>query len=220
MALAKEIKTLIKKDVIAELRNKSALNGIVLYVVSTVFIAYLIFAAIEDLKTWLSLFWIILLFAATNASINSFRKESGRQFLYYYQLSSAHALIFSKLIFNAILLLVVSFITYGLFFLLLGNPIENQGLFALVLLLGSLSISSILTLTSAIASKTNNNATLTAILSFPIMLPTLLTAIKASILCGVGLGWEDCDTYILTLGLLNIIVLALSYLLFPYLWRS
>ena len=124
------------------------------------------------------------------------------------------------MVFNALLLLCISALSYVLFTLLLGNPIENLNLFLLVLFLGTLGISTVLSLSSAIASKTNNNATLTAILSFPIMLPTLLTAIKASMLCGLGLGWEDCQVYLLTLALLNLVVIVLSYILFPYLWRS
>lgn len=203
-----------------ELRQKAALNGILLYVVSTVFVAYLIFSSIEELSTWIALLWIVILFAGTNASINSFRKESGRQFYYYYSLCSPQAMVLSKMTFNALLLVCISGLSYILFTLLLGNPIENLSLFLLVLFLGTLGISTVLSLSSAIASKTNNNATLTAILSFPIMLPTLLTAIKASMLCGLGFGWEDCQVYLLTLALLNVVVVVLSYILFPYLWRS
>jgi heme exporter protein B len=220
IALTKEIIQLLKKDILVELRQKAALNGILLYVVSTVFVAYLIFASLEELSTWVALLWIVLLFASTNASINSFRKEAGREFFYYYSIAKPQAIILSKMLFNAILQTIIAALTLLLFNLLLGNPMENNSLFYLVLFLGSLGISTILTLSSAIASKTNNNATLTAILSFPIMLPTLLTAIKASMLCGLGFAWEDCQVYIVTLGLLNIVIVMLSYLLFPYLWRS
>lgn len=220
IALAKQIIQLFKKDITVELRQKATLNGILLYVLSTVFVAYLIFTRMEELSTWVALLWIVLLFASTNASVNSFRKEAGREFFYYYTLANPKAIILSKMLFNAVLQLVITALTFLLFNLLLGNPVENNNLFILVLFLGSLGISTVLSLSSAIASKTNNNSTLTAILSFPIMLPTLLTAIKASMLCGLGFAWEDCQAYIVTLGLLNIVIVALSYILFPYLWRS
>ncbi|MDB9964194.1 heme exporter protein CcmB [Vicingaceae bacterium] len=210
----------MKKDITVELRQKAALNGILLYVISTVFVAYLIFSRLEELSTWVALLWIVLLFASTNASINSFRKEAGREFFYYYSIAKPQAIILSKILFNAILQFVIVALTLLLFSVLLGNPVENMSLFSVVLFLGSLGISTILTLSSAIASKTKNNATLTAILSFPIMLPTLLTAIKASMLCGLGFSWEDCQVFIVTLGLLNIVIVMLSFILFPYLWRS
>ena len=203
-----------------ELRQKAALNGIMLYVISTVFVAYLIFVSLEELSTWVALLWIVVLFASTNASINSFRKEAGREFFYYYSIAQPQAIIISKMLFNAILQFVITALTLLIFSVLLGNPVENMSLFSVVLFFGSLGISTVLTLSSAIASKTNNNASLTAILSFPIMLPTLLTAIKASMLCGLGFSWEDCQVYIVTLGLLNIVIVILSFILFPYLWRS
>ena len=191
-----------------------------LYVISTVFVAYLIFVSLEELSTWVALLWIVVLFASTNASINSFRKEAGREFFYYYSIAQPQAIIISKMLFNAILQFVITALTLLIFSVLLGNPVENMSLFSVVLFFGSLGISTVLTLSSAIASKTNNNASLTAILSFPIMLPTLLTAIKASMLCGLGFSWEDCQVYIVTLGLLNIVIVILSFILFPYLWRS
>jgi len=174
----------------------------------------------DSLSSWIAVFWIILLFAATNASINSFKRESGKQFYYYYMLSSPQAIVFSKLIFNVILLNLVAVISFGLFTFLFENPIENTSLFLLVLFLGSSAIAATLTLVSAIASRTNNNSAITAILAFPILLPSILTAIKASVLCGIGLGWEDVQAYLITLAMLNIIIGGLSYVLFPYLWRS
>ena len=216
----KHIGLLLHKDLKSEWRQKSAINGIFLYVISTVFVAYLIFNKIEEMTTWIALYWIVLIFAATNASIQSFKAESNRQFLYYYSLCSPQAIILSKLFFNAILILLIALINWLFFTVLLSNPLENNLLFSVVLLLGSLGISGILTLISAIAAKTNNNSTLTAILAFPILLPMILTAVKASVLCGLGFGWEDCKDYIMLMGLINVVIIALSYILFPYLWRS
>lgn len=220
ISLIPHITLLLQKDLKSEWRQKSAINGIFLYVISTVFIAYLIFNRIEEMTTWIALYWIVLIFASTNASIQSFKNESGRQYLYYYSLCSPQAIILAKLFFNAILVLLIALINWLFFTVLLGNPLENNGIFLWVLILGSLGISGILTLVSAIAAKTNNNSTLTAILAFPILLPMILTAVKASLLCGLGFGWEECKSYILLMGLINVVIIALSYILFPYLWRS
>lgn len=215
-----QIGSLLLKDIQSEFRNKASINGTLLYLISTVFVVYLVFNFIEELHVWIAVFWIVLVFAATNATGNSFKAEANRQYHYYYYLCNPKSILFSKLIFNTILLSIIGLMSYLLFSLLVGNPVENTSLFLGVLLLGIWCISSILTLTSAIASRTNNNSTLTAILSFPILLPTLLTAIKASMLSGVGLAWEDCQHLMLTLALLNVVTIALSYVLFPYLWRS
>lgn len=220
IALFKDISLLLQKDFRSELRQKSAINGIFLYVISTVFIAYLVFNQLEDLTTWIALFWIILLFASTNASINSFKEESGSQYFFYYQLCSPQAIILSKLLFNGLLLVLIGLINWLFFSLLLGNPLENNLPFLGVLILASLGFSGVLTLVSGIAAKTNNNSTLTAILAFPILLPMLLTAIKASVLIGLGFGSDEWQLYLGMMGLINLVIIALAYVLFPYLWRS
>ena len=211
---------IIKKDLKIEFRQKASINGILLYIVTTVFISYMVFNVIEELTTWLALFWIILVFGATNTILNLFKHESGRQYLYYYSLLPPKLVILSKLLINAILIILVALINYLLFIVLLGDPIENHNIFIVVVLLGSLGIASTFTLISGIASKTNNNSALTALLGFPVLLPLILTAVKVSMLAGLGFSWEDCLVYLGVLGLLNIVIIALSLVLFPYLWRG
>ena len=115
---------------------------------------------------------------------------------------------------------LIALINWLFFSVLLGNPLEDNLAFMLVIVFGSLGFSGVLTLVSAIASKTNNNSTLTAILAFPIMLPMLLTAIKASMLVGLGFGSEEWGMYLGLMALINVVIIALAYVLFPYLWRS
>ncbi len=210
----------MQKDIKTELRQKAALNGIFLYLITTVFISYLVFNQIEEFTVWIALYWIVLVFASTNATINGFKNESERQYLYYYSLCSPQAIVLSKLIFNAILLTLIALINWLLFAVLLGNPLENNSLFLVVILMGSFGVSATLTLVSAIAAKTNNNSTLTAVLGFPILLPMILTAIKASTLCALGFSWDEVREYFLIMSLINILIITLSYILFPYLWRS
>jgi ABC-type transport system involved in cytochrome c biogenesis permease component len=76
-----EIKTLIWKEVTLEWRQKYALSGMLLYVVSTVFVCYLSFNLRRNQLTpivWNTLFWIILLFTAVNAIAKSFSQETVR----------------------------------------------------------------------------------------------------------------------------------------------
>jgi len=48
----------------------------------------------------------------------------------------------------------------------------------------------------------------------------LLVAIKISKNCIDGLGWDASWDELLTLAAINCLVSAMSYLLFPYIWRS
>lgn len=127
--MVNQIKQLVLKELKLEMRNKYALGGILLYVVSTVFVSYLSFKKIINPATWNALFWIILLFASINGVAKSFIGETRGRLLYYYTLTSPQAVIISKIIYNSILLIVISglcLLVYGLF---VGNIIQDLLLF-------------------------------------------------------------------------------------------
>jgi heme exporter protein B len=215
-----EIRDLIAKDIRLELKQRYAINGILLYVVSTIFVSFLSFNKMVDASTWNALFWIIMLFAAVNAVSKSFVQESiGRQ-LYYYCIASPQGIILSKILYNFILMGLLSALCLIVFVALMGNFITSYVLFIAALFLGSFGFASILTMIAAIASRTNNNFALMAILSFPIVLPLLLTLMKVTN-SALNMGtWSANIQYVIALLLINVIVIALSYILFPYLWRD
>lgn len=221
--LGKEIITLIGKEITLEWRQKYALNGMLLYVVSTIFVAYLSFnlrGASLDPIIWNALLWIILLFTAVNAIAKSFTQESEARNLYYYTLVSPQGIVLSKMLYNSLLMLLLTFLGFGIYALVLDNPVADLGMYLLTLLLGALGFASTLTLVSAIASKTGNNATLMAVLGFPVILPMILMLVKLSKNALDGLDRSQSMDEILVLLAINGIVIALSYLLFPYVWRN
>ncbi|KEO73253.1 heme exporter protein CcmB [Anditalea andensis] len=219
----KQVMVLINKELTLEWRQKYALNGILLYVVSAVFITYLSVGARQGtltVPTWNALYWIIILFSAVNAVAKSFVQEhQGRQ-LYYYMIASPEAIIVSKIIYNTLLTLVLALLGYAVFSLILGNPVQDQGMFMLNLILGAIGFSACLTMVSGIASKAGNNGTLMAILSFPVIIPILLMAISISKNAIDGLDRGVSIDKLFTLLAINSIVGAVSYILFPYLWKS
>src|SRR6188768_861568 len=118
--ILKEIKALVQKEILLEWKQKYAFNGLLLYVVSTIFVCFLSFKQIIDAPTWNALFWIIMLFAAVNAVAKSFMTESRGRLLYLYTLSSAQAVIIAKTIYNVLLLLVLSVINFIFYSIFLG----------------------------------------------------------------------------------------------------
>jgi heme exporter protein B len=218
--LGNEIKHLIGKEIRLELKQKYVLNGILLYLVSTIFVTYLAFDRIIDADTWNSLFWIILLFVAVNGISKSFIQESPARHLYYYTIASPQAVLLSKVIYNLILMTILSVLSFVFFLLLMGNMVVNIPLFLTTLVLGSLGLASILTMVAAIASRASNNFSLMAILSFPIVLPLLGTLMKVSKSALSAAQWSGNYGFIIILLTINGAVIILAYLLFPYLWRD
>lgn len=206
-----------------ELRNKYTISSFFLYVLITVYLCYLSFKSIHDLTVWNALFWIILIFAASNSASRSFNSETKRRQLYQYSTVSPIAVIFSELIFNAVIIIIISFITFGFYGLFIGfKPLEGAriDIFFITLLLGGIGLSGILTLISGISSQTGNGMGMVAILGFPLLLPLLLSLIDLSANSLRGLGWDFALQKMIVLGGINGITIALSFLLFPYLWRE
>lgn len=217
------IKSLFQKEFILELRRKSAISGLVLYLFSTAFICYLTFSLRQNLITplvWSALFWITILFTAVNTVAKSFIGEKKGKDIYYYSIASPESIIISKIIYNFILCTLLSFTGFILFIMFLNNPVVDLFLFSITILLTSLGFASSLTMLSGIAAKANNSSILMAVLSFPIIISILLLAIKVTKNCidalDRSISWDE----ILTLLAINCLVTAVSYLLFPYIWRS
>jgi heme exporter protein B len=216
----KTIYFLIEKEFMLEWRQKYAFNGLLLYVGATVFICYLSFREIVEIPVWNALFWIIQLFAGVNALAKSFLQESRGRALYYYTIAHPQQIILSKIIYNFFLMLLLSVFNLLFYSLLIGNPVEDMTMFILVMILGSMGLSSVLCMISAIASRAGNSAGLMPILSFPVLLPLLMTTIRLSKNAIDGLAWSVSQPLILILISLNILIIAMGYLLFPYLWKD
>ena len=216
----REVIELILKDVRLNWRERYAIYSLLLYVICTSYIAYLSFEGIINERSWIALFWIIVLFAAINASIQSFKRELNYQALFFYTIASPRAVILAKIIYNSGLLIFLNIISYLIYSIFLGNPILDWVSFVLCILLGSSALASLLTLISAIASKTNNNGGIMAVLCMPLLFPLLINLIKTSEICIYKNDFFQIDNQFLFLFLLNIVTILLSYLLFPYLWRD
>jgi len=218
--LTSEIKYLIEKEIKLELKQKYVLNGILLYLISTIFVTYLAFDRIIDVETWNSLFWIILLFVAVNGISKSFVQESPARHIYYYTIASPQAILLAKVLYNLLLMSILSVLSFVFFLLLMGNMVINIPLFLTALLLGSFGLASVLTMMAAIASRASNNFSLMAILSFPIVLPLLTTLMKISHTSLISSQWSGNWGFIVIMLTINVTVIVLAYLLFPYLWRD
>lgn len=219
MNLVSQVKHLVKKELLLEWRSKYTLNGVLLYVVSTVFVCFLSFVSIDKI-TWNALFWIIMLFASINAVSRSFLQESKGRQLYIYTIASPAALIISKTIYNVLLMLLLTVIALGFYMLVFTQVPEDLPMYLLATVLGSLSFSTIFTMISAIASKAGSGGMLMAILSFPIIIPVLVVLIKLTKNAIDGLdrsvSWDEVGLLLV----INVLVMAVSLLLFPYLWRD
>jgi heme exporter protein B len=214
----KHIWALFKKDVLLEIRQQYAFYGVALYVGATIFVLYM---SVEhfDNGIWNGLFWIIQLFISINAVAKSFLQESRNRMLYYYTISSAQDFILAKLLFNTVLMVVMSGLSILLFSLFMTFPVQKTAVFIGIVFLGSWSLSLVFTFLAAIAAKAQQNAAIMAILGFPIIIPQLLVLMKIS---GTVFSPDSFIplTNILLLLASDGLVILLAIILFPFLWKE
>jgi heme exporter protein B len=213
--------TLLKKDVMLELRQQHTFYGILLYIASTIFVLYLSLPQSPEANVWNSLFWVIQLFVCVNTVAKSFLQESRGRMLYFYSIASPVEFIIAKLLFNITLMALMSMVSLMLFFTFLDNPVADSLRFMGIVLLGGTSISLVFTLMSAIAAKAQQNAALIAILGFPVILPILLLLMRLS---RAAFAEIFRDGAILQLSglivLMDVLVIVLAVILFPFLWKE
>jgi len=212
--------TLLQKDILLEFRQKHTFYGILLYIASTIFVLYLSIDR-PDAIVWNGLFWTIQLFICVNAVAKSFLQESRGRMLYFYSIASPVEFIIAKMLYNLMLMILMSLLSLLLFVIFLSNPVDSGIRFIGITVLGGASISIVFTLMSAIAAKAQQNAALIAILGFPVILPQLLLLMRLSKAAFAEVFREGALLQLsgLIVGL-DILVIAMAVILFPYLWKD
>jgi heme exporter protein B len=212
--------SLVRKDLLMEWRQKHTLFGVLLYVGSTVFVVFMMNGREPEAKIWNALFWITQLFVSVNSVAKSFLQEPVGRFRYYFTLVKPATFLLAKMIYSLVLLMIMSLVSFLLFSLLLGMPLIQIGLFVLIMMIGSVSLSLVFTFLSAIAARAQQNASLMAILGFPLVTPVLMMlsnlALKA-ISPVYQPGWWMLAG---VLVMLDVLVVVLGLVLFPFLWQE
>jgi heme exporter protein B len=216
----KKILALFKKDLLLELRQQYTFFGILLYVACIVYVLFLSLNE-PDAETWNALFWVNMLFISINAVAKSFLQESRGKMLYYYSITSAREFIIAKLLYNLVLMLVMSLLSLLTFSFFLGAPFLDGFKFTGITLLGGVSLCLVFTLMAAIASRANQNAAIMVIMGFPVIIPQLMLLIRIS-KSAFGEIFKDGAVFqmVLLLGGLDVLVIALCMILFPFLWKD
>jgi len=172
-----------------------------------------------DSKVWNGLFWVIQLFICINAVAKSFLQESRGRMLYFYSIASPVHFVLAKLLFNSLLMLVMSLLSLLLFTMFLGNPMQKAGAFIGLVLLGGWSLSLVFTFLAAIAARAQQNAAIMAVLGFPLIIPQLILLMQLSN-AAFNPQLSIPASNILLLIALDLMVILLSVILFPFLWKD
>jgi len=168
-----------------------------------------------------SLFWIVIFFSAMSGLAQVFIKEEEAKTSSLLKLVASPESIFAgKLLYNLVLLLFLELIIVPLFIIMLGFSILNFWLFLCVLVLGSLGLVCATTIIAAIVAKASVKGALFAVLSFPILLPLLVTVISGTNLAAEGASFSQGLRDLQILFSYAVVMFVASFLLFDFVWEE
>ncbi|MBT8232283.1 MAG: ABC transporter permease [Saprospiraceae bacterium] len=210
---------IIKKELSIELREKYTFFSSILYLIAITFVVFKVFGKLEG-PTKMALFWILLLFTAINMIGFSFSYQTQKRKLNYYQLYDPQELMTAKLIFNFIKVFLAGLVLLLLMYIFSNEPLKDGVLFFKVYILMVLGIVVVLNLISAISSYNQNQNTLVAVLSLPLLIPILLLGMRVSLISERMFSDSGVAKYLLMLSGIDLLLLTLSIIFIPIVWKS
>lgn len=210
------------KDIKSEFRTRYVLNSLIMFVLVTIsIIRFAVGDEKIDDEILTGLFWIAVFFSASGGLSRTFVKEEEKETSSALKLSSeSAAVIGGKLVFNLVLSFSLIIFILILFIGIMDYKIKNPGAFLLIMVMGNFGLVSASTIISAIISKANSKGTLYPVLSFPILLPLLITVISATKLASAGAETGSLTEELQILLSYDVVVTAVSLLLFKYVWED
>jgi len=214
---------LFKKDWQSEIRTRYAINALAMFILVT--ISVILFSiGDEKITEYLSggLLWVVIFFSAMSGLSRAFVSEEERGTTLTLQLSAPPSSIFTgKLLFNLLLVFLMNFVITFLFIALFDSFIvKNYSLFFFAIVLGNIGISVSSTIIAAIISKAGSKGTLYPVLSFPILLPLILTLLELTKFAIDGDTIAGSFVELAVLVCYDVIMLAASYMLFDFVWKD
>ena len=210
---------MIRKDLMLEWKQKYALGGILVYLITSVFILYLTLEKIRP-NEWNALLWLTILNSTLSYVSKNFLQENSSRMMYFKQIVSPVDYILSKIFSSIFVVSILSIIDLFLLSLILGISPESMGAYIILLVIGSASISSVFIMSAALASHTKNGFILMPLISLPIQIPIYLIINKAGRWAMDGIIGVAFVKEVFSLFLLLIGVCVMAAILYPFLHKE
>lgn len=221
--------SLIQKELRTELRQKDVLFALLFFTLAVMLMIYFSFPGHQPPPlAYLSLvLWTPFVLAATLVVGRTFNPERDSRNLDLLALfPGPPSLIYiSKVVPN--LLLMVGLNAFCLFFVFFLLNVEFSGRFVYLLIpmaLADVGLASLGTLISGIFMHYRSRDVLLPILFFPLSMPLLIASVQVSLSIinheGAGAALSLDNQWLLVFGLIDVIFVVLSYLLFDFLFEE
>gem|GEM_PF-2638265 len=207
----------IKHDFIIEYRSWPQTLSLLLFMWVLAYVIYRIRPEISSAE-FNFVFWVFLLLVSVNVAVRSTATHREGERLMTYTLVPPVVILLSRIVFNVLYLVVVALAFYGAMLLLFYPQISFSSDYLLLILVGGVSIGSVLAFIAAISRHVAAQNTTLSILSIPLLIPItiILNSIGANLVMSNQLQGSK---YVILLGI-TLLSIALSLILFPFIWKD
>ena len=218
----KSVFTIAKKDLKIEFRTKHTITSMLLFAGITLlifsYVVGLYVKSVPDIGP--AILWLILIFTGMIGLSRAFVREKELGTLEGLKLSpvSPEEILTGKIIYNFILMLIVTVIVFPLFIVFLNFPIEGSVALALFLLaLGNLGFVIVGSAISVIVMNARARELLLPVILFPVLFPVILASVMAlnKVLVD-GAAFINITGEVKIIGAYTGIMLVVSLLTFEY----
>jgi heme exporter protein B len=215
----KVVFAVVWKDLAAEWRSRELISVMLVFALLVIFIfnfALELDAQARETVTS-GVLWVTFTFAGTLGLNRSMAVEKDRGCLDGLLLAPVDrtAIYFGKTLANFIFMLLVALIVLPLYSVFYNQNLFIPGLL-LVIFLGSLGYVAVGTILASMAVQARTRDILLPILLFPVIIPVLVAAVKASSGFLQGSAMADIQSWLSLLVAYDVIFVAVSFMVFDY----
>jgi len=207
------------KDLRAELRSRELISAMLVFALLVIVIFNFALELQTSLRANLSagILWVTFTFAGTLGLNRSMAVEKDRGCLDGLLLAPVDraAIYLGKALANWIFMLLIALIVFPIYSVLYNTNLFIPGLL-LTVLLGTEGYAAVGTLLSSMAVQARTRDILLPILLFPVAIPLLVAAVKASAGFLQALPIEDIRPWLNLLGVYDVIFIAVAFMVFDF----
>lgn len=214
-----KVLAIVRKDTISELRTKEVVSSVLVFTVLMIVIFNFAFSTNYELVKSMApgILWATFTFAGVLSLNRAFiaEKEQGCLEGLLVCPISRDVIYVGKMVTSLLFMLIIEMIALPIFTLLFNVPVISLPLIAIIIL-ATIGFVAVGTLFSAIAINTRARELVLPILFLPVVVPVVISAVKASGLAIAGEPWSQLYSWLLILLSFDVIFITLSYLIFHH----
>jgi len=214
--------TILKKDLKTEFRTKHTINSMLLFAgINLLVFSYVVglyVKSVPDIGP--AILWLIIIFTGMLGLSRAFIREKELGTLEGLRLApiSPEEILIGKIIYNFILMMLVTLIAFPIFIVFLNFPLEGGVVLSLFLLaLGNLGFAIVGSAISVIVMNAKARELLLPVILFPVLFPIILSSVMAlnKVLVG-GASFINITGEVKIISAYAGIMLVISLLTFEY----